>query len=407
MLSRRSGPHRRARSAPRAMPPAVCSPKHCGALAESIRKSCVPRSRRSRCRPCWATSRQRQPESKRRPAPPFCRPSRAARRSCGRSGSKRRSSSRLIRSGTSARCSSRREPHMALNRSFLFAPGNVPRRVEKALTLEADAVIVDLEDSVAPAEKAATRKAVAEALMRPRRGRGYVRVNAASTPYCYGDLVATIHKGVDGVVLPKVESAGELHAIDWLLSNLEREHGLAEGSIDLMPQIETAAGVQRIERIVQAKNLRAYKGPWRVKRVTFGAGDYANDVGLSPSLEEPELAEARARIVMISRAAGLENPIDSPWFHLKEPAGFARALERSRRGGFQGRLCIHPDQIGPVNAAYLPSPEDLAQAERIVSAFREAEAKGAAAIQVDGQMIDYPIVHRAQALLDSVARSKK
>src|SRR5258705_7698658 len=296
---------------------------------------------------------------------------------------------------------------MTLNRSFLFAPGNVPRRVEKALTLEADAVIVDLEDWGAGSEKAARRKAVAEALTKPRRARGYVRVNAASTPYCYGDLAETIHKGVDGVVLPKVESAGELHAIDWLLTNLERERGIAEGSIDLMPQIETAAGVQRIERIVQAKNLRHYKAPWRVKRVTFGAGDYANDVGLSPSLDEPELAEARARIVMISRAAGLQNPIDSPWFHLKETEAFRRALERSRRGGFQGRLCIHPDQIAPVNAAYLPSAEELAQAQRIVTAFREAEAKGAAAIQVDGQMIDYPIVYRAQALLAAFARSKK
>jgi citrate lyase subunit beta / citryl-CoA lyase len=296
---------------------------------------------------------------------------------------------------------------MTLNRSFLFAPGNVPRRVEKALTLEADAVIVDLEDSVAISEKAATRKAVAVALSGPRRARGYVRVNAASTPYCYGDLVETTHKGVDGVVLPKVESAGELHAIDWLLSNLERERGLAEGSIDLMPQIETAAGVQRIERIVQGKHLRTYKGPWRVKRVAFGAGDYANDVGLSPTLDEPELAEARARIVMISRAAGLENPIDSPWFHLKEADAFHRALERSRRGGFQGRLCIHPDQLAPVNAAYLPAPEELAQAGRIVAAFKEAEAKGSAAIQLDGQMIDYPIVYRAQSLLDAFDKSKK
>jgi citrate lyase subunit beta/citryl-CoA lyase len=293
---------------------------------------------------------------------------------------------------------------MPLNRSFLFAPGNVARRVEKALTLDADAVIVDLEDSVAASDKVATRQPVAEALARPRRARGYVRVNPASGAFCYGDLVATIHKGVDGVLLPKVESAGELHAIDWLITSLERERGLAEGSIDLMPQIETAAGVQRIERIVQAKNLRSYKGPWRVRRVTFGAADYANDVGLSVSMDEPELAEARARIVMISRAAGLENPIDSPWFHLKEPAGFARALERSRRSGFQGRLCIHPDQIGPVNAAYLPSKEELAQAERIVAAFREAEARGAAAIQVDGQMIDYPVVYRAQALLDAMKK---
>lgn len=291
---------------------------------------------------------------------------------------------------------------MALNRSFLFAPGNAARRVEKALTLEADAIIMDLEDSVATADKAAARKPVAQALSRPRRARGYVRVNPASTSFCYADLVETIHKGVDGVVLPKVESAGELHAIDWLITNLERERGLPEGSIDLMPQIETAAGVQRIERIVQARSLRHYQAPWRVKRVTFGAGDYANDVGLSPSLEEPELAEARARIVMISRAAGLENPIDSPWFHLKETAAFQRSLERSRRSGFQGRLCIHPDQLASVNAAYLPSKEELAQAERIVAAFKEAEARGAAAIQVDGQMIDYPIVYRAQALIDAV-----
>jgi citrate lyase subunit beta / citryl-CoA lyase len=294
---------------------------------------------------------------------------------------------------------------MPLNRSFLFAPGNVARRVEKALTLDADAVILDLEDSVAVSDKAATRKLVAEALGRPRKPRVYVRCNAASTPFCYGDLTETIRKGVDGVLLPKVESAAELHAVDWLLANLERERGIAEGSIDLIPQLETAAGVQRIERIVQAGNLRTYRpAPWRVRRVAFGAADFGHDVGLSVSLDEPELAEARARLVMISRAAGLENPLDSPWFHLKEPEAFRRALERSRRGGFQGRLCIHPDQIAPVNAAYLPGEAELAQAERIVAAFREAEARGAAAIQVDGQMVDYPVVHRAQALLDAVRK---
>jgi citrate lyase subunit beta/citryl-CoA lyase len=293
---------------------------------------------------------------------------------------------------------------MPLNRSYLFAPGNVARRVEKALTLDADVVILDLEDSVAPSDKPATRKLIAEALRRPRKPRVYVRVNAAATPYCYADLVETIHPGVEGVLLPKVESAGELHAIDWLLTNLERERGMPEASIDLVPQLETAKGVQRIERVVQAGSLRTYKAPWRVKRVAFGAADYGNDVGLSVSVDEPELAEARARIVMISRAAGLENPLDSPWFHLKDPAGFQRALERSRRGGFQGRLCIHPDQLAPVNAAYLPTEAELAQAERIVAAFAEAEARGAAAIQVDGQMVDYPIVHRARALLEAVKR---
>ena len=139
----------------------------------------------------------------------------------------------------------------------------------------------------------------------------------------------------------------------------------------------------------------------------FGAADYANDLGLTVGPEEEPLAEARARIVLASRAAGMESPIDSPWFDLKDSDAFRRALERSRRAGFQGRLCIHPDQIAPVNAAYLPSDEEAARAERIVSAFSQAEAKGLAAIEVDGQMVDYPIVRRAQAVLDAVHRARE
>jgi citrate lyase subunit beta / citryl-CoA lyase len=295
---------------------------------------------------------------------------------------------------------------MTLNRSFLFAPGNVARRVEKALTLEADAIIVDLEDSVALAEKAATRNRVAEALTRPRRGRGYVRVNAPSSEFCYRDLVETLHRQVDGVVVPKIESAADLHAVDWLMANLEREFGVEPGTLDLIPQIETAAGVQRVDRILQARSLRPYKGAWRVKRVAFGGADYAHQLGLTVGMDEAELADARARVVLASRAAGLEGPLDSPWFHFREADGFARALERSRRSGFQGRLCVHPDQLGPVNAAYMPSAAELERAERIVAAFRDAEARGEAAVQVDGEMIDYPVAYRAQALLDSVRKAR-
>src|SRR5688500_48337 len=293
---------------------------------------------------------------------------------------------------------------MALNRSFLFAPGNVARRVEKAFTLEADAVILDLEDSVAISDKVATRKQVRIALEKKGQARVYVRINAPSMPLCYGDLVDTLQPGIDGVVVPKIESAADLHAIDWVMAALERERGIPEGSLDLMPLIETAAGVQRVDRVLQARNLRPYKGAWRVKRVAFGAADYANDVGLAPTLEEAELAGARERIVLASRAAGMENPIDSPWFHFKEAAAFERALERSRRGGFQGRLCVHPDQLAPVNRAYLPGEEELERARRIVAAFREAEARGEAAVQVDGLMVDYPIMHRAQALLDAMKK---
>lgn len=291
---------------------------------------------------------------------------------------------------------------MPFNRTFLFAPGNHPRRVEKALALGADAVILDLEDAVATADKAAARKPVAEALKGPRRCRGYVRPNAPSSPFCYRDLVETIHDKVDGVVLPKVESAADLHAIDWLLAALERERGIVEGSIDLIPMLETAAGVARVDRILQARSLRPYRAPWRVKRVAFGAGDYSLDVGLVPSHEEPELANARDRVVLASRAAGMEGPLDSPWFHLRDMEGFRRAVERSRRGGFQGRLCVHPDQVPVANELFTPNADEVAQAERIVAAFRQAEAKGSAAIEVDGQMVDYPIVVRAQALLEAM-----
>ena len=295
---------------------------------------------------------------------------------------------------------------MNLNRSFLFAPGNVPRRVEKALTLEADAVIVDLEDSVATGEKAATRKSVAEVLSRPRRGRGYVRVNAPSSEFCYRDLVETLHRNVDGVVVPKIESAADLHAVDWLMANLEREFGAEPGTIDLIPQIETAAGVQRVDRILQARSLRPYQAPWRVKRVAFGGADYAHQLGLNVGMDEAELADARARVVLSSRAAGLEGPLDSHGCHFRDAAGFARALDRSRRSGFQGRLCVHPDQLAAVNAAYLPSAAELARAERIVAAFREAEARGEAAVQVDGEMVDYPVAYRAQAMIDSVRKAR-
>jgi citrate lyase subunit beta/citryl-CoA lyase len=291
---------------------------------------------------------------------------------------------------------------MPLNRTFLFAPGNHPRRVEKALGLDADAVILDLEDAVAVSDKEAARKPVAEALRRPRRGRGYVRVNAPATPYCYRDLVETLHAQVDGVFLPKVESAADLHAVDWLMAALERERGIAEGSIDLVPMVETAAGVARVDRILEARSLRPYPGAWRVKRVAFGAADFSLEAGLAPSLEEPELASARDRVVLASRAAGAQAPLDSPWFHLRDMDGFRRALERSRRGGFQGRLCVHPDQVPVANAAFTPSAEDVARAERIVAAFKAVEAKGGAAVEVDGQMVDYPVVHRAQALLETM-----
>jgi len=288
-------------------------------------------------------------------------------------------------------------------RSFLFAPGNHPRRVEKALALGADAVILDLEDAVAIAEKAATRQTIIAALSRPRRCKGYVRVNAIGTPWCLRDLMEVVGPGLDGIVLPKVESAADLRAIDWLITNLERERGLPEGGIDLMPIIETAVGFSRLDRILAARNLKATPGAWRVKRVSFGAGDFTNDVGMTWTPGEEELSEMRARLIVASRAAGLEPPIDTVWIHLQDAAALRRSVERSLRMGFQGRLCIHPDQVAVTNEIFTPTAAEVERAQRIVKAFEDAEAAGLAAIQVDGVFVDYPIVYRAQRTLAASA----
>ncbi len=279
-------------------------------------------------------------------------------------------------------------------RSFLFAPGNHARRVEKALSLDADAVILDLEDAVATAEKRATRDAVIAALARPRRALLYVRVNAVDTEFCYGDLAAIVRPGLDGIILPKVESAGGLTTVDWLLVQLEREHGLVSRSIDLIPIIETARGLSHIDAILAAGT--------RVKRVAFGAGDFTLDVNMIWSRNEAELAYARARIVTASRASGIEAPLDTVWADLADEEGLEASARSALGFGFQGKMCIHPNQITVVNRVFTPSEADIAYAERVVAAFARAEVEGSAAIQLDGKFIDYPIVYRAQRVLEKI-----
>jgi len=280
-------------------------------------------------------------------------------------------------------------------RSFLFAPGNHPRRVEKALSLDGDAVILDLEDAVATVEKAATREAVVAAFQRPRRGLLYVRVNAVDTEFCYGDLVAIVRLGLDGVILPKVESTAGLATIDWLLAQLERDRGLPPGGIDLIPIIETARGLDRLGAILATGT--------RVRRVAFGAGDFTLDVNMTWSRGEAELAHARAAIVTASRAAGIEAPLDTVWVDLADRDGLEASARTALGLGFQGKMCIHPDQIAVVNRVFTPSDAEVAFAERVAAAFAKAEAEGSAAIQLDGKFIDYPIVYRAQRVLQRVA----
>jgi len=285
------------------------------------------------------------------------------------------------------------KPGKAAIRTFLFAPGNHPRRVEKSLTLGADAVILDLEDACAVADKVASRPVVVAALQGPRRGRGFVRVNPLSTSFGYADLVAVVRPGVDGIVLPKVETADELRTGEWLLTQLERENGLAEGSIDLMPIIETGRGLRNLDAIAQAAT--------RARRLSFGAADFTLDMNMTWSRAEQELLPYRTACVLASRAAELEAPVDSVWARVQDREGFEASCRQVLEIGFQGKMCIHPDQIPVANAIFSPSPEQIAWAERVVAAFQAAEAAGSAAIQLDGQFLDYPIVYKAERVLAS------
>jgi citrate lyase subunit beta/citryl-CoA lyase len=281
---------------------------------------------------------------------------------------------------------------MTALRSLLFAPANHARRVEKALTLGADAVILDLEDAVATAEKPEARPLIIEALEKPRTGKLYVRVNALSTEWCYGDIVVAVRPGLDGIVLPKVEHAHELRTADWLIGNLEQARDLPRGTIDLIPIVETAVGVGNLPAICAAGT--------RVRRLAFGAGDFTLDMGMTWSRDETELLPHRAAFVLASRAGGLEPPVDTVWADLRDNEGFVASAKKAAALGFQGKLCIHPDQIAPANAAFTPDEAAIARARRIVAAFEKAEADGLASIQLEGQFIDYPIVQRARRVLE-------
>jgi citrate lyase subunit beta/citryl-CoA lyase len=276
-------------------------------------------------------------------------------------------------------------------RTWLFAPGNHPRKVEKVFQTGTDAVILDLEDAVAIAEKEATRAVVLDALKAHHPCLGYVRVNALDTDFAFRDLDAVVQPQVDGIVLPKVESATDLAKADWIITTLERERGLLDGGIDLLPIIETAKGLDAIDIIAQSST--------RVKRLSFGAGDFTKDMGIKWSGEETELAYARSRFVLASRAAGLEQPIDTVFIDLADEEHFEMSVHTALTFGFQGKLCIHPKQVPIVNDVFTPTEKELEQARAVIAAFDEAEASGSASIQVNGYFVDYPIVEKAQRVV--------
>ena len=279
-------------------------------------------------------------------------------------------------------------------RTALFVPGNRTDRVEKAVGSGADAVIIDLEDAVPPSQKVESRSKVREKITAFRESAILVRVNAIGSEFLAGDLDEVVVDGLGCIVVPKVESAGDVREIDGYLREAERRNDLAPGTTSVIPLIESARAVQNVFEILSERTE-----PSRLLTAAFGAADYTLDMGIEITMGGAELDYPRSRIAVACRAAGVDPPLDTPFMiDVKDVDGLRADAERAKRLGFQGKLCIHPIQIEPCHAVFSPTAEEIEHAERVIQAFEDAEARGIGAIQLDGKFIDAPIVEKSRRI---------
>ncbi len=277
--------------------------------------------------------------------------------------------------------------------TMLFVPANKKRWVEKAPTLGADAIILDLEDSVALTEKVSSRTIVPEAV-KASCGAGanvFVRVNGLTTGLAAEDLKCAVQPGLMGIVLPKTESANEVREVVTLVEEIERARSMQPGEIVLLPLLESAVG------ILDAREIAASSR--RIVAIGFGALDFTRDMGISLSPNGAELYYARSYIALNARAAGIQ-AIDTPWINIADLEGLVEDARKARQLGFRGKFVIHPSQVEPVNQVFAPSETEVADAEKVVTAFEQAQALGVAAISLDGRMIDTANYRRAKELLN-------
>lgn len=285
-------------------------------------------------------------------------------------------------------------------RTLLFVPGNRSNMIEKARPLPADVLVLDLEDSVPLAEKGAARALVKDSLpgLALEHQKVFVRINSIVTGLAEEDLEAVVSEGLDGITIPKAESAADVGQVEQIIQSLEKERGLGQGSIQLIPWIETAKGLVRIVEIAGSS--------LRLVGIAFGADDYTRDMGIERTKEATEQFYVRSAIAVAARAADVM-ALDTPWVDFRDEEGLVRDAKLARQLGFQGKFLIHPSQIEPVNQIFQPSAEEVANARRVVEAFEEAEAKGSASTSLDGRMIDIAVVRRARnviSLAEAIAK---
>ena len=290
---------------------------------------------------------------------------------------------------------------MTARRSLHFVPGGNERMFAKALGTAADALVLDLEDAVAPERKGAARTAVAEWLAQADFGgkEALVRINPLATAWGIADLRETAAAPPAAYLVPKPESAETLAAIDTLLTRLEGDHGHARAGIGLMPIVETPLGVRNAPALAECRRLAG---------LTWGAEDLAASLGAADNRDAagdylPVYQHCRTQTLLCAAGAGVA-AIDTVTVEFRDPGRLARDCERAARDGFAGKLSIHPDQIDAINAAFTPTAAQVAEAEGLLAAFAAAQAEGRMAFALNGQMVDAPHLSRARALLARAER---
>jgi citrate lyase subunit beta/citryl-CoA lyase len=283
-------------------------------------------------------------------------------------------------------------------RSLLFVPGDDPRKLEKGLASGADALLIDLEDSVASLRKEAARRTVADFLGQAAatgpRPRLFVRVNDLSGGLVGGDLDAVVPAGAEGILLPKSRSGQDVAFLSAQIAVREAESGLADGAVVIVPiATETAAGLFAMGTYARASR--------RLAGITWGAEDLAAEIGAETNrLADGSYADPYrlARSLTLLAAAAAEVPaIDTVFTAFRDEAGLKAECEAARRDGFTAKMAIHPAQVATINAVFTPEARAIARARRIVDHFAENPDSGV--VGIDGEMIDRPHLRQAERLL--------
>lgn len=284
---------------------------------------------------------------------------------------------------------------MRTARSHLYVPGDRPEMIAGAAGRGADALIMDLEDAVAPQAKSAARQAVAAHLAQARRDDGphlWVRINTGAAGVA--DLEAVVAPALRGVCLAKAGDAGQVAVLADQLSRLEAERGIEPGTIAVSPLLETAAAVLRASDIAAAP---------RVARLQVGEADLKVDIGVEPGPDERELWWMRSLVVIASAAAGIEPPVGPVSTNFTDLDALRESTHALKRMGYRARACIHPAQVPVVNEVFTPTVSEVERARALVARYDQATESGAGTFtDADGHMVDLAVVRAAQRILDTV-----